>query len=100
MGALIVSLDLERGVAPVGGLDCWSRDLDMTVIVARLQQELEPAVRQQSLEILPPLSEGLARRMLVPPFAVKARAKGIQAVLDLVPVAWRTAVTSRLFRSA
>ena len=98
MGALIVSLDLERGVAPVGGLDCWSRDLDMTVIVARLQQELEPAVRQQSLEILPSLSEGLARRMLVPPFAVKARAKGIQAVLDLVPVAWRTAVTSRLFQ--
>ena len=39
MGALIVSLDLERGVIPVGGLDCWSRDLDTTVIVARLRRK-------------------------------------------------------------
>jgi len=98
MGALIVSLDLERGVAPVGGLDCWSRDLDMTVIVARLQQELEPAVRQQSLEVLPPLSEGLARRMLVPLFTAQARAQGIHAVLDLVPAVWRTAATSQRFQ--
>ncbi|MFA5042516.1 MAG: PilN domain-containing protein [Kiritimatiellia bacterium] len=96
MGALIVSLDLEHGVAPVGGLDCWSRDLDVTVIVARLQQELGAVVRQQSLEALPPLSEGLARRMLVPPFM--AHAQGRQAVLDLVPDAWRAAATSRHFQ--
>ncbi|MBU0714542.1 MAG: PilN domain-containing protein [Verrucomicrobia bacterium] len=98
MGALIVSLDLERGVVPVGGLDCWSRDLDTTVIVARLQQELGHTVRLQSLEVLPPLSEGLARRMLVPPFAAHVRAQGIRAVLDLVPAAWRTATTSQRFQ--
>ena len=98
MGALIVSLDLERGVIPVGGLDCWSRDLDTTVIVARLQQELGQAVRLQSLEVLPPLSEGLARRMFNPPFAAHVRARGIQAVLDLVPSSWRTAETSQLFK--
>jgi Tfp pilus assembly protein PilN len=98
MGALIVSLDLERGVVPVGGLDCWSRDLDTTVIVARLQQELEHAVRLQSLEVLPPLSEGLARRMLVPPFAAHDRIQGVKAVLDLVPAAWRTTAISRRFQ--
>ncbi|MBU4286235.1 MAG: PilN domain-containing protein [Kiritimatiellae bacterium] len=97
MGALIVSLDLECGVVPVGGLDCWSRDLDTTVIVARLQQELGHTVRLQSLKVLPPLSEGLARRMVNPPFAAHARAQGIQAVLDLVPAAWRTAATSQRF---
>jgi len=98
MGALIVSLDLGRGVAPVGGLDCWSRDLDMTVIVARLQQELGHAVRLQSLEILPPLSEGLARRMVNPPFGAHAHTQGLQAVLDLVPAAWRTTATSQRFQ--
>ncbi|MCX6991758.1 MAG: PilN domain-containing protein [Kiritimatiellaeota bacterium] len=98
MSALIVSLDLERGVVPVGGLDCWSRDLDTTAIVARLQQELGHTVRQQSLTVLPPLSEGLARRMFVPPFAAHEHAQGKQAVLDLVPVAWRTTATSQLFQ--
>jgi len=98
MGALIVSLDLERGVAPVSGLECWSRDLDMNVIVARLQQELGHAVRLQSLEVLPPLSEGLARRMVNPPFTAHARNQGIQAVLDLVPAAWRATATSKLFQ--
>lgn len=98
MGALIVSLDLERSVAPVSSLDCWSRDLDMTAIIARLQQELGHAVRLQSLASLPPLSEGLARRMLVPPFAARERVQGRQAVLDLVPAAWRTTATSRIFQ--
>jgi len=98
MGALIVSLDLERGVVPVSGLDCWSRDLDTTVIVARLQQELGHAVRLQSLDVLPPLSAGLARRMINPPFAAYARAQGLQAVLDLVPAAWRVTATSQLFQ--
>ncbi|MDD5676767.1 MAG: PilN domain-containing protein [Kiritimatiellae bacterium] len=99
MGSLIVSLDLERGVLPLSGLDCWSRDLDTTVIVARLQQELgHDAVRLQPLEVLPPLSEGLARRMLVPPFAAHARVQGIHAVLDLVPGAWRTKAISRSFQ--
>lgn len=97
MSALIVSLDLEHGVMPVGGLDCWSRDVDMTLIVARLQQELGHAVRLQSLETLPPLSEGLARRMLVPPFTAH-HSQGLQAVLDLVPAAWRMAVTSQRFQ--
>ena len=97
LGALIVSLDLERGVVPVDGLDCWSRDLDTALIVARLQQELGHAVRQQSLDVLPPLSEGLARRALVPPFAAHAHNQGAQAVLDLVPAAWRTTATSRRF---
>lgn len=97
MGSLIVSLDLEHGMVPVGGLDCWSRDLDMGRIVARLQQDLAPVARQQSLETLPSLSEGLARRMFVPPFTAHARTMGMQAVLDLVPAAWRVTATSRRF---
>ncbi len=95
MGSLIVSLDLEHGMVPVGGLDCWSRDLDVGVIVTRLQQDLGPTVRQQSLETLPSLSEGLARRMFVPPFTAHVRAAGMHAVLDLVPAAWRATATSR-----
>ncbi len=99
MGSLIVSLDLEHGVVPVGGLDCWCRDLDMTAIVARLQQDLGVAVRLQALADLPPLSEGLARRMLVPPFAAHMRVQGLKAVLDLVPAEWRATATSRRFRT-
>lgn len=98
IGSMIVSLDLEHGVLPMTSLDCWSRDLDMTVIVERLQQELGHTVRLQSLDVLPPLSEGLARRMFVPPFTARARALGMQSVLDLVPATWRTMATSKRFQ--
>lgn len=111
MDSLIVSLDLERGVMPVSGVDCWSRGLDMEAIVARLQQDLEIKVRLQSLDSLPPLSEGLARRMFVPPFnrqkkplfrfpgkAGADRANALQSALDLVPPAWRATATFKRFQ--
>ncbi|MBI2440231.1 MAG: PilN domain-containing protein [Lentisphaerae bacterium] len=94
LGALIVALDLEHGAMPLKGLDCWSRDMEMNLIVPRLQRELgNVAVRVQSLESLPPLSEGLARRALAPGFV-----QGRPGALDLVPPAWRLEVAGRLFR--
>ncbi len=89
LGSLIVSLDLDYGVQPVTGLDLWCREVDPADIRARLQTELGHEVRLESLDALPPLSEGLARRMFVPPFSERAPAR--QAVLDLVPTVWRAA---------
>lgn len=100
LGALIVSLDLQRGAIPVTDLACWSRELDLSRIVARLQEELPPdSVRAQSLEVLPPLSEGLARRAPQLSAAHTAgRALQRAAQLDLVPAAWRTRSASERFR--
>ncbi len=96
LGALIVSLDLDHGVMPVSGLDVWCRGQEPEGLVARLGRELGQDARLHALDSLPPLSEGLARRMVQPPFTPGVPGPG--AVLDLVPPEWRAAARSRRFR--
>lgn len=97
VGALILALDLEQGGNPVARMDFWHRDVNPEKILARLNEEFSQDMRGQSLESLPPLSEGLARRVLSPVFSVKAstsRSQGIESVIDLVPTAWRMTTLS------
>lgn len=84
MGEFILALDLEQGVAPVRGVDFWHRDLAPDALAEKLQAELGQAVLLHNLAALPPLSEGLARRMLRPPFEAAPKREAA-AVVDLIP---------------
>ncbi len=96
LGAFILGLDLEQGVASVNGLDLWQRGLASGLMVERLKSELGQEVRVCSLDSLPAPSEGLARRMLVPPFNISsAPGRGKAAVVDLMPAIWRVAEDSQ-----
>ncbi len=95
LGAFILVLDLEQGVAPVSGLDLWRQGPAPPALLERLRTELGQAPRERDLGAMPALSEGLARRMLAPPFeAASAPGRGAAAVLDLVPAVWRSAEDS------
>jgi Tfp pilus assembly protein PilN len=96
VGAFILALDLEQGVAPVNGLDFWQRDLAPDLLAERLQTELGQEARVRSLDALPAVSVGLARRMLRPPFKLAAApGRQISAGVDLVPAVWRAAESAR-----
>lgn len=90
MEALVLTLDLEQGVAPIISVDFWHRDLDPLLLTTRLQEAFGPRLQVHGLDPLPPLSEGLARRMWAPRFLkFPLRPVAGQAVLDLIPVTWR-----------
>ena len=90
MGAFILALDLEQGVATVNGLDFWYQGVSPEVLVERLQAALGHEIHIRDLDTLPALSEGLARRMLNPPFeTLTARNRGALGVVDLIPASWR-----------
>ncbi len=96
LGAFILDLDLEQGVAPVSGLDLWQRGPAPGLLAERLKTELGRAARICDLDSLPTPSEGLARRMLVPPFnSSSAPGRGTAAALDLMPGIWRTTEDSQ-----
>lgn len=95
LGAFILALDLEREAAPVSGLDLWYRDPAPAALVERLKGELGREVHVHNLDSLPSLSEGLARRMLNPPFeASLARDRKASMVVDMIPAPWRAAEAS------
>jgi len=97
MEALILAMDLEQGAQPVTCIDFLYRGMDPEPITTCLKKEFVQDMRVQSLDALPLLSEGLARRMLIPVFSVKAsmaQSQGMGAVVDLFPVEWRKAAAS------
>ena len=97
MEALILAMDLEQGAQPVTCIDFLYRGMDPEPITTCLKKEFAQDMRVQSLDALPLLSEGLARRMLVPVFSVKAsmaQSQGMRTVVDLFPVEWRMAAAS------
>ncbi len=88
--ALVISLDMEHGAAPVGSLVFWQRAIETEPIRQRLIRELQGAIVLRALEELPPLSEGLARRVMEQPFIAPRDGKPRRhALLDFVPLAWR-----------
>ena len=91
-GALILSLDLEQGASVASSIDLWCRDINQEGIATRLIDEFTREVHVQLLDSLPPLCEGLARRMLNPVFSTRISSSHVRetdAVIDLIPVAWR-----------
>ncbi len=91
MGSLLLSLDLEQGEKPLASMNVWHGISGCEKIIERLREEYGKEIAANPLDSLPPLSEGLARRALSPPFFFKAGA-GLETVIDLVPRKWRTAV--------
>ncbi|MDD5482302.1 MAG: PilN domain-containing protein [Kiritimatiellae bacterium] len=99
-GALVLSLDSEYGGAPLVGLEAWGRGLETGVLSSALSEELAHEAKVNSLDSLPPLSEGLARRFLgtnLSPVLTRA-GDGGQPVIDLVPETWRSAVIAQRMR--
>jgi hypothetical protein len=98
-GAFLLSIDMENGSVPLAGLEIFSRGIDAGVLSAALRDEIQHEAALHSLDSLPPVSEGLARRFartgLLPSLS---RARSGRAVLDLVPASWRSAVLARQLR--
>ena len=100
VSALILSIDLEYGSLPLSGVAIWRRGLDVNEISAALKAELSHEVKVASLDDLPPLSEGLAQRFAGTALGPSLRrVRGQQAVLDLVPAAWHSAVMAQHLRA-
>jgi hypothetical protein len=97
--ALILSLDSEHGSTPLSGLEAWCRGVDTGVLSAALGEELQHEVKLNSLDMVAPVSEGLARRfagtVLSPSLS---RIRQGRAALDLVPESWRSAVIAQRMR--
>lgn len=90
LNSMILSLDVEHGAVPLNGLDIWHRNVDPENLVKCLQDEFNLKARVFSLDSLPLLSEGLARRLLNPPFVPSVgKLQGLRSVLDMVPLVWR-----------
>lgn len=98
-GAFLLSIDMEHGSLPLSGLEIFCRGIDSGVLASALRDELQYEAKIRSLDTLSPISEGLARRFIGTNLSSSlARARNGQAVLDLVPVSWRSAVIARRMR--
>jgi len=78
VGYTLTTLEAEWGTAERVQLNLWSRNPMPADLTARLQHDLGVAVDVHGLEELPPLSEGLARRM----------ARTQETRIDLSPAEW------------
>ncbi len=93
---LILALDLEQGPASLSGLDLWQ---DPQLMPPSLPERLEAtsglAPQLHDLAKLPPLSCGLAQRLLEPLFIDQPGPHaGVPARLDLIPASWRAAAAA------
>lgn len=98
-GALLLSIDMDHGSAPLSGLEIYCRGIDTGVLSSALREEIQREAVIHSLDSLAPVSEGLAKRFvgtdLLPSLA---RARNGRSVLDLVPVSWRSVVVAKRLR--
>jgi len=98
-GAFLLSIDMERGSAPLAGLEIFCRGIDSGVLASALREELQHEAAVHSLDLLAPISEGLARRFTgTNLLSSLTRAGNGRAVLDFVPAAWRSTVIARRMR--
>lgn len=83
----MTSLDLERSGEPLSEISVWHRGEAPDSLLHRLREQFPIPVHATSLNTLPPLAEGLLRRAL-----------DRQGIMDLAPVAWQQAESSRRAR--
>ena len=84
----LMTLESGWGSEETIGFTLWVHDRAPTELVAALQAAFPFDVKQENLRELPPLSEGVCRRM-----------NSIEpAALDLAPVAWRSGIQSKMFQ--
>lgn len=97
--ALLLALDAEHGGEPLAGVEVWCRGVETEPLSAALASALQHDPVLRSLDSLPPVSEGLARRLIGTALSPSlTRVAGKDAVLDLVPVSWRSAIIARRLR--
>lgn len=84
----VLSLEMEFGAGPPTEGVVWHRGPAPLRVMERLGQDGACPVQSHAIETLPPVSEGLARRML----------DGGTSTLDLTPPAWRDAERQERFR--
>ena len=99
--SLILAIDLEQGASPLIQINCWSQNINQERVTSRLKKEFKLEVQIGNLTTLPPVSEGLAWRMLNPPFIAKRSISHMaetHAVIDLFPESWRERSTSLKFK--
>jgi hypothetical protein len=87
MNYTLVSLDLEHGPAALESVSVWHADDQPKELMQRLSSDCGCSVAAMQADSLPSLSEGLARR------------GAEEAKLDLSPLIWREAETTRVFKS-
>jgi len=98
-GAFLLSIDMEHGSTSLSGLEIFCRGIDSGVLSSALREELQHEAAIHSLDLLAPISEGLARRFIgTNLLSSLSRARNGQAVLDLVPASWRSTVIARRMR--
>lgn len=84
----LMTLESGWGSEETIGFTLWVHDRAPTELVAALQAAFPFDVKQENLRELPPLSEGVCRRM-----------NSIEpAALDLAPAAWRSGIQSKMFQ--
>lgn len=98
-GSFLLSIDMEHGSTPLSGLEIFCRGIDSGVLSSALREELQHEAVIHSLDLLAPVSEGLARRFVgTNLLSSLTRARNGQAALDLVPASWRSTVIARRMR--
>jgi len=98
-GAFLLSMDMEHGSTPLSGLEIYCRGIDGEVLSSALREELQHEAAIHSLDLLPPISEGLARRFIgTNLLSSLTRIHNGQAALDLVPESWRSTVIALRMR--
>ncbi len=85
----LMSLELEHGFAGECHVSVWHSGKTPELLAAKLRDCCQCEVALKSIESLPSVSEGLARR------AMEQAAAG----LDLTPPVWRQAEQARLFKT-
>ena len=84
----LTTLETEWGALDGASLRVWHWDASPTEFLARLKEECTLPVETRHLEVLPALSEGLARRAM----------ERTAATLDLAPKQWGETIVSRKAR--
>lgn len=84
----LMTLESGWGSEDTVGLTLWVHDLAPDELMQSLKAAFPFDVQQANLRELPPLSEGISRRM-----------NSIEpAALDLAPAAWRSGIQSKMFQ--
>jgi len=98
-GAFLLSIDMEHGSTSLSGLEIFCRGIDSGVLSSALREELQHEAAIHSLDLLAPISEGLARRFIgTNLLSSLTRVRNGQAALDLVPASWRSTIIARRMR--
>ena len=97
--SFLLAIDLEHGSSPLAGLAIYCRGIDGPALASALRGEIQHDPEIHSLDELPPASEGLARRFIGTGLTPQlTRSANGRAVLDLVPVSWRSALQAQRLR--